>query len=107
VLSIELEIVIPEYINLDIKSTLAAVQLVGVYKQLTINLGRGGFVGRDIRFCQSVINTISGNVILRLKEGDVIAGSRNGQAKVDSIFNDGPSCIIQSIHGNIEVLQVK
>ena len=66
VLSIELEIVIPEHINLDIKSTLAAVNLIGVYDKLTVNLGRGGFMGSDIRFRESVINTISGNVTLSL-----------------------------------------
>jgi len=107
VLSIELEIVLPKHINIDIRSTLAAVNLQGVYDKLTINLGRGGFMGRDIRFRESVINTISGNVTATLKEANINAGSRNGQVKVDRIFNHGPSCIIQSIYGNIEVSQVK
>lgn len=107
VLSIELEISIPEDLNINISSTLAGVNLKGRYGSLQINLGRGGLRGMDIRFRESIINTISGDVKLTLEEANVIAGSRNGLGTVDSIFNDGPACIIQSIYGDIEVLQVK
>ncbi len=107
VLSIELEIVIPEQMDVTIRSTLAETQLVGQFNNLQIDLGRGGLIGKEIRFRESAINTISGNVTLSLRAADVIAGSRNGTSKVDSIFNDGPLCVIQSIYGDIEVLQVK
>lgn len=107
VLSIELEMIIPENMDVDIKSTLAEVHLGGLYGKLQIDLGRGGLIGRGVRFRKSVINTISGNITLALTQANVIAGSRNGIVKVAGIFNDGPLCVIQSIHGNIDVLQVK
>ena len=108
VLSIELEIRIPENMDIDIRSTLAEVHLGGQYGKLQIDLGRGGLIVEEgIRFRESEINTISGNVTLTLAQANVIAVSRNGIAKVDSIFNDGPLCVIQSIYGDIEVLQVK
>lgn len=107
VLSIELAIIVPEMLDIDVRSTLAEVSLQGTYGSIQVNLGRGGFMGKGLRFRESVINTISGNVSLQLDSANVIAGSRNGIATVDSIFNDGPLCLIQSIHGDIEVLQVK
>lgn len=106
VLSIELEISIPEDLNIDIHSTLAEVVLSGHYGTLLINLGRGGLIGRDIRFRESIINTISGNVTLSLDKANVSASSRNGLKNIDDIFKVGPQCTIESIHGDIEVLQV-
>ena len=108
VLSIELEMILPENMDIDIRSTLAEVHLGGQYGKLQIDLGRGGLIVEEgICFRESEINTISGNVALTLTQANVIASSRNGIAKVDSIFNDGPLCVIQSIYGDIEVLQVK
>ena len=107
VLSIELDITIPQDLNIDIYSTLAEVSLKGRYKELQINLGRGGLIGRDIRFRESVINTISGNVALTTKRADVTASSRNGEVIINSNLNEGPICSVESIYGDIEVLQVK
>ena len=107
VLSIELEISVPEGIDININSTLAEVHLEGSYGTLQINLGRGGLIGREIRFRESIINTISGHVTLSLDKANVSASSRNGLKKIDHIFNQGPQCTIESIHGDIEVLQVK
>ena len=107
VLSIELGITIPQDFNIDIYSTLAEVSLKGRYKELQINLGRGGFLGKDIRFRESVINTISGNVALTTKRADVTASSRNGEVIINSNLNEGPICSVESIYGDIEVLQVK
>ena len=107
VLSIELEITVPQDFNVDIYSTLAEVNLQGRYRELQINLGRGGLIGRDIRFRESVINTISGNVALTIKRADVTASSRNGEVIINSNLNEGPICSVESIYGDIEVLQVK
>lgn len=107
VLSIELEMIIPENMNVDIRSTLAEVNLDGLYRKLQIDLGRGGLIGRGVRFRESVINTMSGNITLALTEANVTALSRNGSRNVATVFNEGPPCIIQTIHGDIDVLQVK
>lgn len=107
VLSIELEMIIPENMNVDIRSTLAEVNLDGLYRKLQIDLGRGGLIGRGVRFRESVINTMSGNITLALTEANVTALSRNGTRNVATVFNEGPPCIIQTIHGDIDVLQVK
>ncbi len=107
VLSIELEMIIPENMNVDIRSTLAEVNLNGLYGKLQIDLGRGGLIGRGVRFRESVINTMSGNITIALTEANVTALSRNGSRNVATVFNEGPPCIIQTIHGDIDVLQVK
>jgi len=107
VLSIVLYITIPEGLDVTVRSTLAQVEISGTYNKLRIGLGRGGLIGEDIRFRESVINTISGNVQLQLYEANVIAESRNGTTSVDPFFNQGPSCTIQSIHGAIEVRRVR
>lgn len=106
VLSIEVALIVPDGLNVEIYSTLAAVRIQGNYENLSINLGRGGVMGEELRFRESVINTLSGKVALHLQEATVTAQSRNGKTSIDPIFNQGPSCIIQSIYGDIEVLQV-
>lgn len=107
VLSIELEIVIPQNLDIDIRSSLAEVSLLGDYKDVAISLGRGGFMGNGLRFRKSVIHTISGNITATITQATITAGSRNGTVQLDSPFNAGPSCVLQSIYGDIEVLQVK
>ncbi len=108
VLSIELVISIPKDIDIDIRSVLAEVSLQGDCGSIAINLGRGGFIGNALRFRESAINTISGNITLALyEEARITYRSRNGMVAVPTNFNNGPLCQIQSIHGDIEVLQVK
>lgn len=107
VLSIELDIIIPEYMDVSIRSTLAEVHLEGQYRKLQIDLGRGSLVSSGLRFRESAINTISGNISLRLAQATVTANSRNGTDLVAPIFDHGPQCVIQTIHGDIDVLQVK
>lgn len=106
VLSIELDLIIPQNLSVNIRSTLAEVTLAGHYKDVAIGLGRGGFIGEDLRFRESVITTISGNISLLLSKATVVASSRNGTAQIDFSLKAGPSCILQSIYGDIEALQV-
>ena len=107
VLSIELEITIPQGLDIDIHSTLAEVTLTGKVRDIQVNLGRGGFLGNELRFRESVINTLYGNVILNSKQANVTASSRNGKLTIQPSLNEGPMCTIESIYGDIEVLQVK
>lgn len=107
VLSIELEITIPQGLDIDIHSTLAEVTLTGKVRDIQVNLGRGGFLGNELRFRESVINTLYGNVILSSKQANVTASSRNGKLTIQPSLNEGPKCTIKSIYGDIEALQVK
>jgi len=105
ILSIVLEITLPEGLNLDVYSTLASVNAQGDYNQIRINLGRGGCHLSDFRFRESLlINTISGNIELETKNAEVHAQSRNGSVVIPKRMTGIKTINLQSIDGDITVI---
>lgn len=106
VLSVVVEIILPEGLALDVYSTLASVEAQGDYNQVRINLGRGGCHLSSFRFRESVhINTISGNIMVETKKATVLAQSRNGTVVVSEGMTGSNTMHLQSIDGNITVIK--
>lgn len=104
VLSIVLEITVPQETNIAINSTLAQVEVEGTIGNLYANLGRGGCILEDIRFRESIlINTISGNIYIKTTSARVQAQSRNGTVVIPEQTNDMKNIILESIYGDIVV----
>jgi len=104
VIAIELEIVIPNGMMLSVYSTLASLEVKGVLGRTRIDLGRGNFAGRELRFRESVtINTISGNVDMDITNAHITAQSRKGKVVIPKSFTSGTPISIQSLHGDITV----
>lgn len=106
VLSIVIEIILPEGLALDVYSTLASVHAEGYYDQVQINLARGSCHFSSFRFRESVyINTISGNITVEIKNAKVTAQSRNGNIVISEGMTVGGSIHLQSIDGDITVIK--
>ena len=105
ILSIVVEVTLPEDLNLDIYSTLASVKAQGMYDKIRLNLGRGGCELSSFRFRESVlINTISGNIVLETKKADIDAQSRNGNVVIPKGMTGIKTMQLQSIDGDITVI---
>lgn len=106
VLSVVVEIILPEGLALDVYSTLASVEAQGDYNQVRFNLGRGGCHLSSFRFRESVhINTISGNITVETKKTTVLAQSRNGTIVISEGMTGTNTIYLQSIDGNITVIK--
>lgn len=104
ILSIVLEITIPENLTIDIYSALASVELTGRYDALRINLDRGGCQLLDFRFRESVyINTVSGNIFVDTMSAKILAQSRNGNVVIPNNVEGNRIMQLKSIHGDITV----
>jgi hypothetical protein len=104
ILSIVLEITIPEYMTVDVYSALASVEASGNYKNVRINLDRGGCEFSNFRFRESAhINTISGNIYIETTEVQIVAQSRNGNIVIPYGMTGNHAIHLNSIHGDITV----
>ncbi|MEP0266746.1 hypothetical protein [Dokdonia sp.] len=104
ILSIVLEITIPEYMTIDIYSALASVEASGNYKNVRINLDRGGCQFSNFSFRESAyINTISGNIHIRTTQVQIVAQSRNGNIVIPYGMTGDHAIHLKSIHGDITV----
>ena len=104
VLSIELDVEAPDGLDLEIRSTLAAVSGTGIFDNVQINLRRGGC--RLVRFRGSgTINTISGPIYIETKGVQVQAQSRNGNVVIAPLDGDAQQLELKSIHGDITVVR--
>lgn len=104
VLSIVLEIALPEGLDIDIYSTLAGVDGKGRFGQVQMNLGRGGCRMEEFRFRESAqINTLAGSINIATITTPVTAQSRNGTVVIPNEFPAGEGLMLQSIQGDITV----
>lgn len=105
ILSIVLEVILPEGLVIDVYSTLASVYAQGNYKKARINLGRGGCYLSNFRFRESVyINTISGNIVVETTNTKILAQSRNGNIDIAKAMIGVKTMHLQSIDGDITVI---
>lgn len=105
ILSIVLEVSLPEGLMLEVYSALASVNAQGDYAQIQVNLGRGGCYLSNFRFRESVrINTISGNIELKTKKAVIHAQSRNGTIVIPKGMTGAKTIHLQSIDGDITVI---
>ncbi|RMB63247.1 hypothetical protein EAX61_02305 [Dokdonia sinensis] len=104
VLSIVLEITLPEGLDVDVYSTLAGVDGTGRFGQVQMNLGRGGCRLEEFRFRESgKINTLTGSITIATKTTTVTAQSRNGTVVIPKSFPTGEGLMLQSVDGDITV----
>ncbi len=104
ILSIVIEITVPEYMTIDIYSALASVEAIGSYDALYINLDRGGCQLLDFRFRESVqISTISGNIYVETQKAQILAQSRNGNVVIPYGMIGDHTIDLKSIHGDITI----
>ena len=102
VISIKLQLKIPEYRNVRLYGTNSNVQATGNYKALKIVLSDGDCSLKAIAETVDV-KTQSGNIVLIAKEGTLDAKSTYGQVTSQQLKKGDPTYVLASIEGDITV----
>ena len=106
VLSIVVEVSMPEGLSLDVYSSLASLEAEGFYNQVRVNLERGNCGLSNFRFRESVyINTISGNISIETTKAKILAQSRNGNIVTPKGMTGIKIIDLQTIDGDITVIK--
>ena len=106
VFAMEVELQIPEGMEVEIKSNVASVFIEGVYDQTLIQLKSGSAYLDNFRG-DAVINTYDGNVHVETENASVEAESRHGIVTVPESLNGTYRINLTSINGNIKVRETK
>lgn len=102
VFSLEIELRIPEDLEVSISSNIASVQGKGNFKSVYAELKQGYCKLREFTGA-AVINTFSGNIFIETSSGLIEANSRNGKVEVPQFLPGRNPLRLTSIDGNIMV----
>ena len=106
VISIALEISVPEYKNVDVFGTKTNLYATGKYKDLKITLSDGRCTLRNIS--ESVtVSTQKGDILLSAPSGDVISESTYGSVQKESIPFGDNRFFLKTVEGDILVTKTK
>jgi len=106
VISIELSISLPEYLNVWIQSDIASVLALGQYNNLTIELVNGN-CKVDSFSGNAIINTIHGAINVSSDDAKVVAHTKKGILKQDKLRSGKKTLNLNSINGNITVTKTE
>ena len=102
VFSLEIELMIPENLEVRISSNIASVQGKGDFKPIFAELKQGYCKLLDFSG-DAVINTYSGNIFVETSSGLIEANSRNGKVDIPEFLPGRNPLKLTSIDGNIMV----
>lgn len=106
ILSIEIELEIPEDLSIYFKSDIASAEVNGKYKQLVLELNQGN--ANLNRFSgNALINTINGNVNIETNYASINAITKYGKINIEGITKAENEILIHSINGNINISKTK
>lgn len=102
VFSLEIQLEIPEGMEVTVNSNIASLQSTGKFKSIFAELKQGyckllNFSGT------AVINTFSGYILVETKSGLIDAKSRNGKVEIPDFLSGRNSIKLTSIDGDIKV----
>lgn len=106
VFAMDVELEIPEKLNVEILSNVASVEGSGKFENLLVQLKSGSCYLRDFSG-NAVINTYDGNVEVVTSNAKVEASSRNGSVEIPAGNYGRHRIDITSINGNINVQKTK
>ena len=102
VFSLEIELRIPENLEVIISSNIASLQTDGSFKRIYADLKQGYCKLLDFSGA-AVINTYSGNILVETNSGLIEAKSRNGKVDIPDFMPGRNPLRLTSIDGNIKV----
>ncbi|GLU43426.1 hypothetical protein Musp01_10500 [Muricauda sp. NBRC 101325] len=106
VVSIALEVQVPEYKNVQIFGTNSNVYAQGNYNKLNITLADGICALENVS--ENVeVTTQEGDITLIAPSGDIIAKSNYGKVETNSIPKGNNQFILRSVEGNIYLKKTK
>jgi DUF4097 and DUF4098 domain-containing protein YvlB len=106
VISIALEIKVPEHKNVDVFGTSANVYATGTYENMNITLSNGRCSLQNIS--QSVkVTTQTGDIVLSVPRGEVLAESVYGTVRREHIPFGNDQFVLKSVEGDIILMKTK
>ncbi len=102
VFSLEVELTIPENMNVEIRSNIASLTADGNFKRLFADLNQGYCQLSDFDG-QALINTYKGNITVVTNSGNIDAHSRHGKVETPGFLAGRNPIKLTSIDGNITV----
>lgn len=106
VFAMEIILVIPDGLSVDISSNLASVYASGSFENLLIQL-RSGSCYLSRLSSDAVVNTFNGNIELEAINSLVTASSRHGEVQFTGQNSGERKVELSSINGNIRVVNTK
>lgn len=106
VLSISLNITIPENMKVQVYGTYCTVKATGKYQNINISLNDGNCVLNDISY-NSEVTTQSGTIEVYTKSGVITAISKYGKVISDKITSGVNHYNLNSITGNIHIYKTE
>lgn len=107
VLSIVLEIMMPSQLDFTLQSALSQLHISGAFRDVQIDLSRGGVKAEKFSFRESNINTLNGSINASVFEAKPSLFSRNGKVFLDPLIEGNASLIARSVHGDIHINRVQ
>lgn len=106
VISIALEIKVPQYKNVDVFGTSTNIYATGIYENLNITLSNGRCSLQNIS--QSVkVTTQTGDIVLSIPRGEVLAESVYGTVRREHIPFGNDQFVLKTVEGNILLTKTK
>lgn len=106
VISIALEIKVPQYKNVDVFGTSTNIYATGIYENLNITLSNGRCSLQNIS--QSVkVTTQTGDIVLSIPRGEVLAESVYGRVRREQIPFGNDQFVLKTVEGNILLMKTK
>ena len=108
VFAVEVEIQVPEGLEVQISSNIASVFLSGNYQAVLVQL-KSGSVNLSDFGGDAVINTYDGNIDIgtAVKNSKIEAVSRHGKVDIPASASGENNMVLRSIHGDISVHKTK
>ena len=104
VISIALDISIPEKLSLHLKGNYTHLNARGSYKELGVDL-QDGRCYLNNTYGEIAVNTVSGDIFLESNHGYVEANSEYGQVEIDELPLSDAAFKLNTVSGNIHVIR--
>ena len=102
VISISLDIEIPEYSNVQSFGTNSSITAEGKYKSLQVTLSDGNCILKNV-IEKAEVRTQKGNITIFAKKGNIDAKSIYGKVDKHDIPRGHPSYLLNSVEGDIQI----
>ena len=105
-ISIELEMVVPENLDVQVSSSMASVFVSGTYHQFVSELKSGSFQAEGFQG-NLLVNTIHGHIKVASNKAKLTVSSKYGEVKEARIETGNNLIKLNSINGNITVTKTE
>ncbi len=106
VISIEMELLVPENRKVYMASNTASAEIDGSYDYLTVELSQGN-CNLNIYDSNAIVNTIDGKIELNTNFANVEAFSKTGTVVMEQLTLGSNQISLNSVNGDISIIKTK